>query len=97
MSVNINKQDVLAFIQKKVGASLDANEAKDLKVKKEYNEIVDETGEEDIKIEEILDDSDLYAQFATMCADEKKADKTETEDKKKEKDTKVKDKNQAKA
>ena len=57
-------------------------------------------GEKDdnfLDIDEILDDKDLYAQFATMCAEEHdKAVETDSE-KEKEKATKVQDKGKSKA
>ena len=67
MSTNINTQSLKKFIMQtlNVGQKLDSMEAKKLGVLDEYNNAVGQD-EIDISVEDVLDNEDLYAQFATM-------------------------------
>ena len=67
MSTNINTQSLKKFIMQtlNVGQKLDSMEAKKLGVLDEYNNAVGQD-ENDISVEDVLDNEDLYAQFATM-------------------------------
>ncbi len=97
MSTNINTQLLKKFIIKQIGLRFDEKEARDLKMLKEYNNAVGQD-EADIPIEGILDDEDLYAQFATMYTAEIEKNNEEVDkEKEKEEQNKVNEKNEAKA
>ncbi|MDO5307313.1 MAG: hypothetical protein Q4E83_06110, partial [bacterium] len=66
-----------------VGQKLDSIEAKKLGVLDEYNNAVGQD-ENDIPIEGILDDKDLYTQFATMYTAEIEKNNEVDEEKAKE-------------
>ena len=92
----INPNQLKQFILKAVGTSLDKNEAKKKKKEKEYNAIADEQDVNNIEIDDIIEDTDLYEQFATLYVTEqdKKAEAKDKEQEEKEQ-TKVKDKNKS--
>ena len=96
MSTNINTQSLKKFIMQtlNVGQKLDSMEAKKLGVLDEYNNAVGQD-EIDISVEDVLDNEDLYAQFATMYTAE--IEKNNEVDKEKEEQNKVNEKNEAKA
>ena len=100
MSTNINANVLKNFIIKTIGADkLTQNEAKkyDIDANK-FNEAntIDENNY--LELDEIMQDSDLYAQFATMYV-EKQDKKSEIADKEKQKEeaAKVQDKGESKA
>ncbi len=97
MSNNINATVLKNFIIKSIGGDkLTEKNAKgyDIKQDKFSEADVDDNG--DLNLDEILNDKDLYAQFATLYVEEKeqKADAKDAE-KEKEEQTKVKDKSEA--
>ena len=98
MSTNINTQSLKKFIMQtlNVGQKLDSREAKELGVLDEYNNAVGQD-EIDISVEDVLDDKDLYAQFATMYTAEIEKNNEVDKEKEKEEQNKVNEKNEAKA
>ena len=98
MSTNINTQSLKKFIMQtlNVGQKLDSMEAKKLGVLDEYNNAVGQD-EIDISAEDVLDNEDLYAQFATMYTAEIEKNNEVDKEKEKEEQNKVNEKNEAKA
>ncbi len=98
MSTNINTQSLKKFIMQtlNVGQKLDSMEAKKLGVLDEYNNAVGQD-EIDISVEDVLDNEDLYAQFATMYTAEIEKNNEVDKEKEKEEQNKVNEKNEAKA
>lgn len=98
MNTNINTQSLKKFIMQtlNVGQKLDSMEAKKLGVLDEYNNAVGQD-ENDISVEDILDNEDLYAQFATMYTAEIEKNNEVDKEKEKEEQNKVNEKNEAKA
>ena len=98
MSTNINTQALKKFIMQtlNVGQKLDSMEAKKLGVLDEYNNAVGQD-EIDISVEDVLDNEDLYAQFATMYTAEIEKNNEVDKEKEKEEQNKVNEKNEAKA
>ncbi len=99
MSTNINANILKNFIVKTIGADkLTRNEAQkyDINANKYAEANIDENNY--LELDEILQDSDLYAQFATMYVDaqEEKAEAAD-EEKQKEEALKVQDKGESKA
>ncbi len=96
MSAHINAKALQQFITKDLGINkLNENQAKKYDIDNDkYTEVnVDEN--EYLDIDEILDDKDLYSQFATLYIEEKDKAASADEEKKKEEDAKVKDKNES--
>ncbi len=86
MSTNVNTNVLKNFILDKMnGAALAKFEARELDVKDEKFAAadVDENGE--LEIDEILEDKDLYAHFATMYVEEED-NKANAKDKEQEKE-----------
>ena len=98
MSTDINTQSLKKFIMQtlNVGQKLDSMEAKKLGVLDEYNNAVGQD-EIDISVEDVLDNEDLYAQFATMYTAEIEKNNEVDKEKEKEEQNKVNEKNEAKA
>ena len=100
MSTNINANVLKNFIIKTVGADkLTKNEAQryDIDTNK-FNEANTIDVNNYLELDEILQDSDLYAQFATMYIDEQdKKSESADEEKQKEEAAKVQDKGESKA
>ena len=98
MSTNINTQSLKKFIMQtlNVGQKLDSMEAKKLGVLDEYNNAVGQD-EIDISVEDVLENEDLYAQFATMYTAEIEKNNEVDKEKEKEEQNKVNEKNEAKA
>lgn len=96
MNTNINASQLKTFILEKVGDKLNANEAQKLKITEEYNNLAEELDQTEIHFEDIVQDGDLYEQFAVLYTEEKEQD-TAAKDKEAEKEeqNKVQDKNQA--
>ena len=97
MSAQINASVLKNFIVKTIGADkLTAKHAQDYNIgKNEFNE-ANKDENNYLELDEILENSDLYEQFATLFVEdcEKKAEAKDSE-KEKEENTKVKDKNGA--
>ena len=92
----VNTQQLYQFIQKKVGNTLTQKEALKLGLNKEYNETSLELDVDEIDIDDIIEDKDLYAQFATLYIEDKeKTQAAKDEEKEKEEQNKVQDKNEA--
>lgn len=96
MSTNINANILKNFIIKTVGADLTSKEAQKLGFENEYQAAVEELDVNSLDLEDIIQDNDLYEQFATLYVTEKEQ-KAEAKDKEQEKEeqTQVKDKNGA--
>ena len=99
MSTNINANVLENFIVKTIGANkLTKNEAQRYDI--DANKYTEANKDENayLELDEILDDKDLYEQFATMYVEEKdKEAATKSEEQKKEEETQVKDKGESKA
>ncbi len=96
MSTNINANLLKNFIIKTVGNDLTAKEAQKLGIENEYQAAAEELDVNALDLDDIMQDVDLYEQFATLYTTEKDQ-KAEAKDKEKEKEeqTAVKDKNGA--
>lgn len=96
MSTQISENVLARFIKQTIGADkLARNNAQNFKID---NEKFDEANTNDnnyLEIDEILDDKDLYEQFATMFVEEKEKAEAKDEEKEKEEKNKVQDKNGA--
>ena len=66
MSTNINSSDLRNFIIKNINNKLDYREAKELDIEDEYNAVAEELDTVEIDIDDIIDNKDLYEQFAIM-------------------------------
>ena len=99
MSTNINANVLKNFIIKTVGADkLTRNEAQkyDIDANKYQEANIDENNY--LELDEIMQDSDLYAQFATMYVEEQdKESEAADDEKQKEEAAKVQDKGESKA
>ena len=85
---SINQNQLYQFIVRKVGAELDAKEAKELGIDKEYTGAVEDLDIDELDIDDILDNENLYEQFATMYVEEKEQ-KTAVKDKEQEKEEQI--------
>ena len=96
MSTNINANVLKQFIIKTVGADLTAKEAQKLGVEKEFASATEELDVNTLDFDDIIQDNDLYEQFATLYTTEKEQ-KAQAKDKEQEKEDQraVKDKNGA--
>ena len=96
MSTNINANILKNFIIKTVGNDLTAKEAQKLGLENEFSNAVEELDVNTLDLDDIINNEDLYEQFATIYTTEKDQ-KAEAKDKEKEKEeqTQVKDKNGA--
>lgn len=97
MSTNINQKAVTLFIIKEVGLNhLTEKAAQKHGISKEQFEEANVDENKYLELDEILNDNDIYQQFATMYVEEqdKKAAAKDEEAKKKE-EIQVKDKNGA--
>ena len=98
MSTNINANVLKNFIIKTIGANkLTKNEAQRYDI--DANKYVEANKDENayLELNEILDDSDLYEQFATMYVEEQDKENEVNEEADKEKAAKVQDKSESKA
>lgn len=98
MSTNISANVLKNFIVKTIGADkLTRNEAQryDIDADKYTEANKDENAY--LELDEILDDKDLYEQFATMFVEEKDKENEVNAEKEKEEATKVQDKGESKA
>ena len=71
MSTNISENVLKNFIVKTVGTSMTVDEAKKLGVEKEFQAVTEEKDEILLDFNEIIQDADLYEQFATLYVNEK--------------------------
>ena len=97
MSAQINANILKNFIVKTIGADkLAHDKAQSFDIDNNKFDEVNENDNNYLEIDEILDDHDLYEQFATLYVEEqdKKANELDAEKEKEEKN-KVKDKNGA--
>lgn len=99
MSTNINANVLKNFIIKTVGADkLTKNEAQRYDIKQDKFDEANADENNYLELDEIIGDSDLYAQFATMYIDEQdKKSESADEEKQKEEAAKVQDKGESKA
>ncbi len=94
MSANINANVLKNFIVKTIGAG-HLTESAARKVGIEKNQFEDANIDENnyLELDEILQDSELYEQFATMYVEEQDKKAETDQEKEKEEQAKVKDKN----
>ena len=71
MSTSINANVLKNFIMKTVGNDLTAKEAQKLGVDDEYQAAVEELDVNSLDLDDIIQDTDLYEQFATLYVTEK--------------------------
>ena len=96
MSTNINANVLKNFIVKTIGSDkLSESKARDFDVDNKKFDVANENDNNYLEIAEILDDKDLYEQFATMFVEEQEKDESADADKEKEEKNKVKDKSGA--
>ncbi|MBR1776883.1 hypothetical protein IJ750_07420 [bacterium] len=97
MSTNINASILKKFIVNNLGIDkLNRQQAQEYDIKN--NEFLSADVDENnyLDVDEILDNKDLYAQFATLYVEEKEKEaEAKSADQEKEEQTKVKDKNGA--
>ena len=92
----INTQQLYQFVKKEIGTSLDAREAKSLGLEDEYDAVIGEQELDEVFIDDVLADNDLYAQFATMLVEkQEKEQAAKDKEQEKEEQMQVKDKNNA--
>lgn len=96
MTANINTNILKNFILKTVGNDLTSKEAQKLGLEDEYQAATEELDVNTLDLDDIIQDNDLYEQFATLYTTEKEQ-KAEAKDKEQEKEEQrqVKDKNGA--
>lgn len=98
MSNNINANVLKNFIVKTIGAEkLTQNQAQ--KVGVDANKYAEANVDENayLDLDEIISNSDLYEQFATMYVEEQDKETEANAEKEKEEEAKVKDKGESKA
>ena len=98
MSTSINANVLKNFIIKTIGGDkLDRYKAQGLEIDKNEFAKADLDENAFLDLDEILEDKDLYAQFATLYVEEQEKESAEakSEDQEKEEQTRVKDKNGA--
>ena len=96
MSTNINTNEFRTWLFKQVRNDLTANEAKKFGVEKEFEAAVEDLDVNSLDLDDVIKDTDLYEQFATLYTNEKDS-KAQAKDKEQEKEeqTQIKDKNGA--
>ena len=96
MSTNINTNILKQFILKTVGNDLTSKEAQKLGFEQEFSRATEELDVNTLDLDDIVQDNDLYEQFATLYTTEKEQ-KVQAKDKEQEKEEQrtVKDKNNA--
>ncbi len=96
MSAHISANVLKNFISKTIGGDKIAlNRANHFDINRNKVEEINENDNNYIEIDEILDDKDLYAQFATMFVEEQETKNEKDKEKEKEEQYKIKDKNGA--
>ena len=97
MSTEVSANVLKTFLANNLGIrKLDQNQAQKYDIDADKYAEVDQD-ENGIEIDEILQDSDLYEQFATMYLEEKDKANSADAEKEKEEEAKVKDKSESKA
>ena len=97
MSTEVSANVLKTFLANNLGIrKLDQNQAQKYDIDADKYAEVDQD-ENGIEIDEILQDSDLYEQFATMYLEEKDKANSADAEKEKEEEAKVKDKGESKA
>ena len=96
MSTNINANLLQNFIIKSVGNDLTQKEAQALGLENEFEAATKELDVNTLELDDIVNDTDLYEQFAVLYTTDKEQ-KAEAKDKEKEKEeqVQVQDKNGA--
>ncbi len=99
MSTNINANVLKNFIVKTLGADkITHNQAQKFDISQDKYVEANKDENTYLELDEILDDTDLYNQFATMYVEEQDKDKAaRNEEKEKEEAAKVRDKGESKA
>ena len=99
MSTNINANVLKNFIVKTLGADkITHNQAQKFDISQDKYVEANKDENTYLELDEILDDTDLYNQFATMYVEEQDKDKAaRNEEKEKEEAAKVQDKGESKA
>ena len=99
MSTNINANVLKNFIVKTLGADkITHNQAQKFDISQDKYVEANKDENTYLELDEILDDTDLYNQFATMYVEEQDKDKAaQNEEKEKEEAAKVQDKGESKA
>ena len=96
MSTNVQANLLKNFVIKTIGNDLTAKEAQKLGLEDEYKTVSEELDVNSIDLNDVLEDTDLYEQFATMyVAEQEKKAEAKDKEKQKEEQTQVKDKNGA--
>ena len=97
MSNQVNANVLKNFIVRNLGIEkLNRNQAQEYKIDGYKFDVADIDENNYIDVDEILEDSELYEQFATMYIEERDNKANEkNEEREKEEETKVKDKNEA--
>ena len=97
MSTEVNANVLKTFLSNNLGIrKLDQNQAQKYDIDSDKYAEVDKD-ENGIEIDEILQDSDLYEQFATLYLEEQDKANSADAEKEKEEEAKVKDKGESKA
>jgi hypothetical protein len=96
MSTNINSNILKNWIIKNIGVKMSSQEARELGLEKEYKDLASEVDNNSIELDDILNDVNMYEQFAVLYTNEKEQSAT-VKDKEREKEEQlaVKDKNKA--
>ena len=97
MSNQVNANVLKNFIVRNLGIEkLNRNQAQEYKIDGYKFDVADTDENNYIDVDEILEDSELYEQFATIYTEERDNKANEkNEEREKEEKTKVKDKNEA--
>ena len=97
MSNQVNANVLKNFIVRNLGIEkLNRNQAQEYNIDGYKFDVADTDENNYIDVDEILEDSELYEQFATMYIEERDNKANEkNEEREKEEETKVKDKNEA--
>ena len=97
MSNQVNANVLKNFIVRNLGIEkLNRNQAQEYKIDGYKFDVADTDENNYIDVDEILEDSELYEQFATIYTEERDNKANEkNEEREKEEETKVKDKNEA--
>ena len=94
MTANINENILKKFIVKTIGAKhLTEKQAQKVSIDPDKFEEANIDENNYLELDEILNDTDLYEQFATMYVEEQDKKSEADKDKEKEEQAKVKDKN----
>ena len=88
MTTIVNENLLKNFIIKSVGSTMTLNEAQKLGIEDEYQELAEEKDTNILDFNEIVQDSDLYEQFATLYVTDKEQ-KAQAKDKEQEKEEQI--------